>query len=505
MELKRAEGSPVSLESVAGIFVLSGSLMLLGFFWHRLVECCFPSRDPAELMSIGANYRTDRSKRGNPHGFGAGGGTPNATEFRLEALSLVDNMRNALEQTTGRNEERLIRQEERIVRQDRKLDELRAVVDDLNGKLGTEMAEETQNYETQLSVAVARLKVSEEEILDKQREILSAQGVISERDKDVNGLQLQLQETTSECVNVKQMLGERVGEVFELKQRLAERDGEIQQLKDARVASVEELMQAKGQLGEKSGQVHELRQQYEEARAELDQVQGRLNESLAEISRLKMQMDLQIELHAERELELSNFAGNNAGEAHELRQQNEERWSELQRLREGAGERAGEMFELRQALSERTEEIIDLKGQLGERAWELLEVKQQLGERAGEVLAANEALKESRRQIDEIEAQCQDWRWQANELRKEVESLEHKLEVLTKENTRMFGDNNDLRRENKTLEEVSPGTTDMRIRHHFCVDTRMRWSLCRLRCLFAFPENRHCRLTSLPTGNRAAR
>ena len=46
--------------------------------------------------------------------------------------------------------------------------------------------------------------------------------------------------------------------------------------------------------------------------------------------RLKMQMDLQIELHAERELELSNFAGSNAGAAHELRQQNEERWSELQ-------------------------------------------------------------------------------------------------------------------------------------------------------------------------------
>jgi chromosome segregation ATPase len=63
---------------------------------------------------------------------------------------------------------------------------------------------------------------------------------------------------------------------------------------------VEELMQAKEELGEKRGQVDELRQQYEQARSELEQVQGRLTESLAEISRLKMQMALQIELHAER-------------------------------------------------------------------------------------------------------------------------------------------------------------------------------------------------------------
>ena len=203
---------------MAGIFVLSGSLMLLGFFWHQMLECIFPSRDPVDTISVaGGNYRVDRSKRGllsNASGGYSAGIGPNATEFRLEALGLVDNMKTALEQSTSRSEERLIRQEERIVRQDRKLDELRAVVDDLNGKLGTEMAEETQNYETQLSVAVARLKVSEEELLDKQREVVAAQGAVNEREKSVTQLQLQLQEATMECINMKQMVGERVGEVI---------------------------------------------------------------------------------------------------------------------------------------------------------------------------------------------------------------------------------------------------------------------------------------------------
>ena len=496
---------PMTLSSMAGVFVVSGALMLLGFLWHQILECIYPTRDPADVISAaGGNYRLDPRKRAI---LAAGGGVSartgatggNASEFRQEAQSLVDNIRTTLEETTSRNEERVIRQEERIVRQDRKLDELRAVVDDLNGKLCTEMAEETLNYSTHLSAAVARLKVSEEQHLDvqrevtalqldKKREVASSLVSITERESDITQLQLQLHAMTAECVGLKQVVGERVGELFDAKQRLTERDGEIQQLKEARINSTEELMQARGQLGEKTGQVQELRQQSEESRADFEKVQSRLHESLAEIMRMKMQLDLEGELHAERELELSKSVGTNAGEALELRLQNRERSSELQRLREGAGERAGEMFELRQALHEHAEEIIELKGQVGERGWELLDIKQQLGHRAAEVLAANEKLQQAQKELDEkvqqahreldesvrqnqlelidnvLKAQqeldacrveCHEWKWQAGELRREQEAIEHKLQALTTENARMFGDNAALRLENKTLEQVA--------------------------------------------------
>ena len=453
------ESVPIRLESLAGIFVLAGSLMLFGLLWHLILECMFPSKLRPDLSVAGGNFRADSVTRGLVGTPGLGGASramvQYPAEFRLETLSVAENMRSVVEQSTGRNEDRLIRQEERIVRQDRKLDELRALVDDLNGKLGTEMAVETRNFETSLSAAVARLKVSEEEVLHSQRELEEMHGAIEARDAQIASLQLQLQEATVESVNIKQVVGERVGETFELKRLLGEREEEVQQLKEARAAMTEELMQAKGQLGEKTGQVHELRQQSEETRAELEQVQGRLNENLAELTRVKMQMDLQVELHAEREHELSQFAGTNAVESLELRQQNEQRWSELNRLREGAGERAGEMFELRQALNERTEEIIDLKGQLGERAWELLEVKQQLGERAGEVLAATEKAQKSDDELAESKSLCVEWRWQADELRKELEGNERKLEMLSNENGKLFGDCAALRQENSILQEIA--------------------------------------------------
>ena len=461
--LRLNDSLPISLESLAGIFVVSGSLMLLGLLWHMIMECMSCSTRQPDISVAGGNYRADSVTRGAfgsmaiADGLGSGSRAmvPHPAEFRQEALSLADTMRNAVEQSTGRNEDRLIRQEERIVRQDRKLDELRAVIDDLNGKLGTEMAAETQNFETSLSAAVARLKVSEEEVLHKQRELDATHGAIQERNAQIEALQLQLQQAAVESVNIKQVVGERVGETFELKRVLGEREEEVQQLKEARAAMTEELMHAKGQLGEKTGQVHELRQQSDETRTELEQAQGRLNEALAELTRVKMQMDLQVELHSERERELSHFAGNNAVESLELRQQNEERWSELNKLREGAGERAGEMFELRQALNERTEEIIDLKGQLGERAWELLELKQQLGERAGEVLSANEKSRKADDELEESKSLCVEWRWQADELRKELDSTEQKIMMLSNENAKLFGDCAALRQENETLQEIA--------------------------------------------------
>jgi len=200
MKRKRENAQmPISIENMSGIFVVSGSLMLIGFVWHQIMECMCSAhapKEPADIRSAsGGNYRLYQSLRtlplgGGPDSMGQAvaidaaaalrGDTPAApptpTEFQLKAPNVVDIMKISLEQTMSRNEERLVCQGELIMKQDSKLDELCAAIRELEGKLilsydtlGTEMyavAQKekaelvalTQLYETEHAAAVERLR-----------------------------------------------------------------------------------------------------------------------------------------------------------------------------------------------------------------------------------------------------------------------------------------------------------------------------------------------------------
>ena len=196
MKRKRENALPISIENVSGIFVVSGSLMLIGFVWHQIMECMCSAKEHADIRSAsGGNYRLYQSLRtlplgGGPDSMGQAvaidaaaalrGDTPAApptpTEFQLKAPNVVDIMKISLEQTMSRNEERLVCQGELIMKQDSKLDELCAAIRELEGKLilsydtlGTEMyavAQKekaelvalTQLYDTEHAAAVERLR-----------------------------------------------------------------------------------------------------------------------------------------------------------------------------------------------------------------------------------------------------------------------------------------------------------------------------------------------------------
>jgi hypothetical protein len=208
MKRKRENALPISIENVSGIFVVSGSLMLIGFVWHQIMECMCSAKEHADIRSTsGGNYRLYQSLRTLPLGGGPGsmgqdvatdagaalrGETPAAppsqqasntvtpartpTEFQLKAPNVVDIMKMSLEQTMSRNEERLVCQGELIMKQDSKLDVLLAAIRELEGKLilsydtlGTEMyavAQKekaelvalTQLYDTEHAAAVERLR-----------------------------------------------------------------------------------------------------------------------------------------------------------------------------------------------------------------------------------------------------------------------------------------------------------------------------------------------------------